>query len=81
MIDYTAILSRKYNAEWTLNGDEYAGLVWLSDSKKPTKTELDALWDLVQQEIADEVATKEAARSAVLAKLDLTEDEIKSLLA
>lgn len=26
--------------EWTLDGEEYAGLTWLSDTKKPTEAEL-----------------------------------------
>ena len=26
--------------EWALDGEEYAGLTWLSDTKKPTEAEL-----------------------------------------
>lgn len=26
--------------EWTLDGEEYAGLTWLSDTSKPTEAEL-----------------------------------------
>lgn len=49
MIDYTAILKANYpNCEWTLNGDEYDGLVWLSDTPKPSQAELDAAWPQVQ---------------------------------
>lgn len=45
MIDYSLILSTNYpGAEWTLNGNSYDGLTWLSDSPKPTQEELDALW-------------------------------------
>ena len=45
MIDYTAILATNYvNDQWTLNGDTYDGLVWLSDTPKPTQAELDAQW-------------------------------------
>ena len=47
--DYPAILLNKYPGTlWTLNGDEYDGLVWLSDTPKPTQAELDALWPQVQ---------------------------------
>jgi hypothetical protein len=49
MTDYAAVLSALYpDAEWSLNGDDYAGLTWLSDSPKPTKKELDAAWPQVQ---------------------------------
>jgi hypothetical protein len=61
MIDYTLILSSKYpGSQWTLNGDNYDGLVWLSDTPKPTQAELDALWPQVQYET--QVAAVEAAR-------------------
>jgi hypothetical protein len=80
MIDYTAILSRRYKGkEWTLEGDEYTGLTWLSDGTKPSKSVLDGLWDSVQQEIADEPAAKLAAKQAVLDKLGLTADEVTAL--
>jgi hypothetical protein len=80
MIDYAAILTRRYaGKEWTLNGDEYDGLTWLSDTPKPTKTKLDSLWAEVQQEIANEKTTKAAARQAILDKLGLTADEAAAL--
>jgi hypothetical protein len=51
MMDIPAILSTKFaGAEWTLNGDDYEGLTWLSDSPQPTEAELEALWDDVQLE-------------------------------
>jgi hypothetical protein len=81
MIDYAAILSRRYaGKEWTLNGDEYTGLTWLSDDAKPTKAVLDGLWASVQQEIADEAAAKASAREALLTKLGITADEAQLLL-
>ena len=80
MIDYAAILTRRYAVkEWTLNGDDYDGLTWLSDTTKPTKAKLDSLWAEVQQEIADEANAKIAARQAVLDKLGLTADEAAAL--
>ena len=49
MIDYTAVLTANYpGAQWTLNGDTYDGLTWLSDTPKPTQAELDAAWPQVQ---------------------------------
>ena len=49
MIDYPAILSANYGgSEWTLDGDNYDGLTWLSDTPKPTQAELDAQWPTVE---------------------------------
>lgn len=84
MIDYPAILVRRYKGkEWLLNGEEYSGLVWLSDSPKPSKSKLDSLWSSVQEEIAAEKAAKESSKNAALAKLEalgLTPDDIKAIL-
>jgi hypothetical protein len=54
-MDIAMILTRKYSGtEWSLNGDDYAGLTWLSDSPKPTEKALQALWPEVQYEVAHE---------------------------
>lgn len=48
MIDYTLILTTKYKGSyWSLNGDSYEGLNWLSDTPKPSKEELDFQWEEV----------------------------------
>jgi predicted phosphoribosyltransferase len=58
-MNISLILSRKFaGAEWTLNGDEYSGLTWLSDSAKPTQKQLEALWPEVKAEIAREQVEK-----------------------
>lgn len=78
--DYTTILIRKYpGTQWSVNAEDYDQITWLSDGEKPTKAELDALWPIVQQEIADEKAAKAAAKAAALAKLGLTAEEITAL--
>ena len=52
-MDITQILTSRYaGAEWTLSGDDYTGLTWLSDTPKPTKKALEALWAEVQYETA-----------------------------
>ena len=83
MTDYAAVLSSNYpDAEWTLNGDTYDGLTWLSDAPKPSQAELDAAWPAVQQAQADAVAAKEAARASGVAKLEalgLTVDEVSAV--
>jgi len=81
LIDYAVILSQKYNAEWTLDGDDYSGLTWLSESAKPTKKQLDDLWLIVQKEMQDEKASKVAKKAALLDRLGITEEEAKLLLS
>jgi hypothetical protein len=82
MTDYAAVLTANYpDAEWTLDGDTYDGLTWLSDTPKPTQAELDAAWPAVQQARQDAVAAKQAARQSAidkLAALGLTVDEISA---
>ena len=78
-MDISAILSRKFDAEWTLNGDDYTGLTWLSDTPKPTKKALEALWPEVQAEIAAEAQAKLDAKASAIAKLQdlgLTVEEV-----
>ena len=82
-ISYTEILKREYPGfEWTLNGDDYEGLVWLSDTTKPKKKELDDLWNKVQTEIAAEIEAKVQAKlsaQAKLAALGLTVEDLQAL--
>jgi hypothetical protein len=52
-VDYPAVLMALYpGAEWTLNGDDYAGLTWLDDSPKPTKKALENAWPSVRDDLA-----------------------------
>jgi len=81
MTDYAAILTRRYiGKEWTLNGDDYTGLIWLSDGTKPTQAALDALWPEVQSEMLAEPAAKAAAKAALLTRLGISADEAALLL-
>jgi hypothetical protein len=72
MTDYAAVLTRNYaNSEWSLNGDDYAGLVWHSDSPMPSREELDAAWPAVRDALAwDRVR---AERDRLLAASDWTQ--------
>jgi hypothetical protein len=84
MIDYAQILSVNYaGKQWSLNGDSYDGLTWLSDTPKPTQAELDALWESTQTAVAAQeqaaIDTK-ASALAKLAALGLTQDEVKALV-
>lgn len=82
MIDYTLILRTRYEGEWTLNGNDYDSLDWLSDTPKPTKKELDDQWESVLAEIEADKQAKidaKAAAQAKLASLGLTVDDLNAL--
>ena len=79
--DYTLILSTHFaDAEWTLNGDNYEGLTWLSDTPKPTKKELDDLWQSTLAAVEKKKSDAAAARQSVLDRLGITADEATLLL-
>jgi len=62
-MDITQIIASKYpGSECAVDGDDYSGLTWLSDTPKPTKKALEALWPTVQYENA--YAEVEQARQA-----------------
>jgi hypothetical protein len=63
MTDYAAVLAAiRPGAEWSLNGDDYAGLTWLDETPKPSQAELDAAWTAVQ--VARANAQAAASRAA-----------------
>ena len=80
-MDIANILTHHYaGAKWTLNGDDYTGLTWLSESTKPTKKALEKLWPEVQAEIAAEAKAKVDAKASAIAKLEalgLTINEVE----
>jgi hypothetical protein len=78
----TILLLRFANDDWTLSGENYEGLTWLSESEKPTLEELENLWDEVEGELQAKADAVVATRSSALAKLSalgLTPEEIASL--
>jgi hypothetical protein len=57
-MDISLILSKNYNGSiWTLNGDDYSGLTWLSETPKPTEKELQAQWADVEYQAAYDAVT------------------------
>ena len=59
-MNYALILQKKYSdKEWTLRGDSYEGLTWKSDTPKPTKEELESLWEEVKKQQQIEQAKRE----------------------
>jgi hypothetical protein len=66
MIDYALILSVNYpGSQWTLNGDSYDGLTWLDSSSKPTKAELDVLWESTKATLQNKEAERQRAAAYV----------------
>jgi len=80
-MNIVSILERKFEgSEWTLDGDDYTGLTWLSEGDAPTEVELKKLWPTVQAEIAAAAQAKEDSRLSAIAKLQalgLTVDEVQ----
>ena len=53
MTDYPEVLAAIRPGErWSLDGTDYSGLTWLSDSPKPSKKTLDDAWPQVQYDRA-----------------------------
>jgi hypothetical protein len=70
------------NKEWTLVGDDYTDLVWISDGNKPTLAQIEAEIAAIPQRKANEEAATIAAKQsaeAKLAALGLTADDLKAL--
>jgi len=73
MIDIAFTLTHSHpDAEWTLDGDDYTGLTWLSDTPKPTEQELIDAYPLA-------VAAKESAESEHLATITAARAHAASL--
>ena len=80
-MDIAQVLTKRFpDAEWTLNGDDYTGLTWLSDTPQPTLKTLEGLWADVEAEIAAEAQSKVDAKASAVAKLQalgLTVEEVQ----
>jgi hypothetical protein len=82
-MDIPAILESKFaGSQWTLNANSYDELNWLSEEPKPTKSQLEKLWESVKTELENKQIAKDEVRASALAKLaalGLTAEEIASL--
>jgi hypothetical protein len=68
------------NPELVLVGHTLDGLTWLDERPIPSKAEIEkAVKDLVKIKKA-EAETKAAAKSAILDRIGLTADELKTIL-
>jgi hypothetical protein len=79
-MDIATILTKRYaGTVWTLDGDDYTGLTWLSDTPKPTEAALSKLWASVQSEIEAEAQARLDAKASTIDKLKalgLTVEEV-----
>ena len=70
MINYVQVLTVNFSdKEWSISGDDYSGLTWLSDTPKPTQEELDALWEQTKKQI-DFVQNRQQAYPSIVDQLD-----------
>jgi len=73
MIDISTALGHlRPNEAWSLNGNDYDGLTWLSDTPKPTEKEIVDAYPLA-------VAAKEAAEAEHLATIQAARDHALGL--
>lgn len=81
-MDISKILNAKFkDSYWTLDGDDYSGLTWLSDTPKPSKKAIEDLWQIVVSEAEAEVQAKIQKRNELLARLGLTAEEAAMLIS
>jgi len=80
-MDIAQVLSKRYaGSEWVLDGDDYAGLTWLSDTAKPTEAALSKVWASVKAEMVAEAKAKVDAKLSAIDKLKalgLTVEEVQ----
>ena len=77
-----AIRKLNPNAEFSFNDDDYSTIVWDQlEGDAPTQKEIDAAIKQIKADELTEAATKAAAKSALLDRLGITEDEAKLLLS
>ncbi len=56
-MDIPAVLAHiRPGASWSMNGDEFDGLVWLDDSPEPTLPEIEAAWPATQAAVLNDEA-------------------------
>lgn len=77
-----AIANLAPNAEWTLAGDDYSKIEWLSKNiAKPTLEDIELEVTMLPIRKAEKEAANIKAKADLLEKLGITEDEAKLLLS
>jgi len=71
------------NAEFTINADDINQITWLNGTTPISKSDIEAMIPIVEQEIANERANKLAKKESAIAKLKalgLDEEEVKAII-
>ena len=77
-----AINKLKPNAEFSFIDDDYSTIKWdVLDGDAPTQAEIDIAIEQVKAEELAETQSKAEAKTALLGRLGITEDEAKLLLS
>jgi hypothetical protein len=77
-----AIKKLKPTAEFSFNDEDYSTINWVKlEGEAPTQAEIDAAIEQVKADEITEAKAKALAKSALLEKLGITEDEARLLLA
>jgi hypothetical protein len=75
-----ALHSLRPGAEWTLSGENYENINWLSTGSAPTIEEIKAEIALLPAKNKAEADKIAADKNALLTKLGISEDEARLLL-
>lgn len=76
-----ALFSLRPKAEWSIDNDDLATLVWHTPDVEPlTQAEVDAEVARLKQAAVNEAAEKAVARAVLLERLGLTDDEFEVLV-
>ena len=79
---FKAIRRLKPNSEFSFTEDDYSTVKWdVLEGDAPTQKEIDDTIKTIKAEEAKEVKATATAKSALLEKLGITEDEAKLLLS
>jgi len=76
-----ALQSLAPKTEWTLSGNDYSELNWLSDGVPPTLEEIEAEVRLLPTKQKDAETELKKNKAALLTKLGITADEATLLLS
>ena len=69
------------NAEWTLSGDDYADLIWLSEGTPPTLEAIESEIQQIPAKTAAALKEVQDAKAALLTKLGISSEEAALLLS
>ena len=76
-----AIRKLKPNAEFSFIEDDYSTIKWdVLDGDAPTQKEIDSAIKEIKADEITKAKAKETAKAAILARIGLTADELKTIL-